>query len=265
MGTKRIPLSAAAAWFVALSGCLIVDESGAGSRSPSRPRPNRRGGDDAWDRAIRQPLPPGNLRITIDTFEFEAVDRTVFEAALKYQDPNATVAAGGLSGANGLLLFAAKGNFTAAFRAEVSRTRRVGSTQQFLTLMTGGRGRFDVLQSEPVSRLVLIPLYGGGAAVVRTIQERVTGSGLEVQVHSAGPEGVDLELAPYFTRAVDGGALLLHELKTRFTAIPGRPHAILADRRTDAAFAQNFFSMHVGTRRLEVVKVLTVDVGKPGD
>jgi hypothetical protein len=242
----------------ALSGCIVADDPHAGPSS--RPRRDRHG-DDAWNRALRQPLPPGNVRVTIDTLEFEAIDRTVFEAALRYKDPNVTVQIGGLSGRNGLLLFAAKGNFTAAFRAESPKMRRTGTRQEFLTLMPGSRGRLQVLQSEPVSRLVLIPLYGGGAAVVRTIQERVTGSGLEVQVHSAAPDGVDLELMPYFTRAVDGGALLVTELNTRFVAAPGQPYAILADRRTEAAFAQTFFSVASGTRRLEVIKVLTVQVG----
>lgn len=239
-------------------GCIIVDEPG--SASPRRRTRDR--WDEEWDRAVRQPLPKGNVRVTIDSFEFETIDRTVFEAALRYKDSNATIQMGSLTGVNGLLLFAAKDGFTGAFRAETSRARRIRTTQQFLPVMVGSRGRFEVLASIPLVRTIIIPIYGGGAAVVRTYEERVTGSGFEVAVHGEDERGVDLELTPYFNREADGDALIVTELRSRFTAVPGRPYVLMADRRRETAFAQTFFAAHAGERRLQVIKVLTVDVGR---
>lgn len=216
---------------------------------------------DPWREAQRQPLPPGNVRLTIDRIETDVTDRRAFEIALQYRDDSVTVQAGHLTGPNGLLVFAARNGLQAALRASHSRTRRRRLTRQFLVLMEGGEASFDVIQQRPVVWDVVIPLHLG-AVVVRTLRERITGTGMRVAVRGVGPRGVDLEITPYLRRASDGRELRIEELKTRLLLEPGRPYVFMMEGRQGSDFAAGFLSFGSGTRRTQVIQVLTVETSR---
>lgn len=241
-----------------LSGCT-ESTYGGGNRTGNGGTQSRT--TPEWEQARHAQVLPGHVRVVIDRFELETMDQDAFDLALRYRDENIDVSAGGLGGRNGITIAATRGGFSAALRYDQQHSRTRTMTQQFLLLMAGGEASFEVLHVEPVPRTVAFPIYGG-VAIVRTVETQVTGSGMAVRVLSSTPQQVDVELTPYFHGARRGESVVLTELRTRLTLIPGVPYVIAGNRQDTNNFASAFLSFRSQRGYGEVIHVLTVERGE---
>lgn len=215
------------------------------------------------DEIARMPIPRGNIRVTIDTFEFLDRDTAAFDLAVRYRDPNVGIGIGELYRTNGLIAFAAQKNFVAAFRAQSSKFRSSKHTSSFLVMADQSESRLEVLEKMPVPMLHVIPIYNG-AVLVRSVEYRVLGSGLYVRPVSIGPASVQLEVTP-FLATEDAGApsiTRITELTTRMVAEDGRPYVIMGSNEQAQSVGAAMFSYRSQTTMRRLLQVLTVDIGK---
>ena len=98
--------------------------------------------------------------------------------------------------------------------------------------------------------------------VATTVREQVTGSGLFLKVHRADQKSVDAELLPYFRRAKDGSALVIEELRTRVTLVPGVPYVVSSFQDHKNSFGHSFLTYSRGGRKRQITQVITAQVGK---
>ncbi len=210
---------------------------------------------DPWERYAQAPVPPGNVRVRVEAFEFAAEDRAAFDLALRYRDPSIAVSAGRLGGPNGLTLFAATGNFLAAFRAESRRYRSRRETTQSLLVAEGAEGSFQSVERRAAPAAVVIPVYDG-AVVVRTIRTEGTGSGMAVRPRPLPDGRLEIELTPWLASR-EGGGIRLTELSTRVAVRPGTPVVLLSADETSETLGTALLGLRssAGLRRTLLVLV----------
>ncbi len=245
---------AALAW-----GC----ESPPGADRPRAPR-EPWATAEMWKDAANQPLPPGVVRVKIERYEVDERDRQAIEAAIRYRDEQVDVSAGGLTGRNGLMIFAAESGVSGALRVRDDSRYTRRSSSQFLLLNEGTRGSLQMIEQSYRPWRVVVPVWRG-AVVVRTIRAEVTGTGMFVTVSKATPGAVTVRLTPYFDRrraaGRENGRIVINELQTTLTVVPGRPYVIMQDQRHDHALARGLLSHRSDEAHAQVIVVLTVDVG----
>lgn len=247
--------------FLFLAGC---EES-----ASSRPRRIDRPEEDMIEQtkreiaaARRRPLSPGNVKITLTRYETTVRDREGYDLVLAYRRKSVAVFAGRLAGANGALIFAARGGLVAALTARSARRQSESVTRQFLVTMVGFPARFEVVRRSTRAWTLILPVYQG-AVVVNTIREEVTGTGLRVKVLRATARRVVVELTPYFHGVRKrGGVIEVTQLTTRLSLIPGQAYVIMSDRRQARSFAATFFSSRSGRSATEVIQLIQVEMGK---
>jgi hypothetical protein len=232
---------------VLLSSCVMND------------RPRR----DPMDDYYRMPIPRGNIKVNIDTFEFLDRDTDAFDLALRYRDSSVSAGIGDIYRTNGLIAFAAQKNFVAAFRAQSTKFRSSRHTTSFLVMANESEGRLQVFEQAPVPVLHVIPIYSG-AVLVRTVEYRVLGSGLYVRPVSVGPTSVQLEVTPFLSYEDAGAPSITRivELTTRMVAEDGRPYVIMGSNDQSQSVGAAMFSYRSQTTSRRMLQVLTVEIGK---
>lgn len=234
---------------LALAGCVVEDR--------------RR--DDPFENAPSYRIPRGNIRVNIDTYEFSDREDQAFEAALGYRDASVDVGVGGIFRPNGLVLFAARRNFAAAFRAQTSRysTRRYWN--QFIVTAENSEARLDSIQQAPVATLHVIPVYNG-AVFVRNIEYKVLGSGFWVRPLSLGPTSAQVEITPWLAYS-DGDhpahdVVRITELSTRLVMEEGRPYVIMGSSEMVQSMGGALFTYRTTTSVRRLLQVLSIEIGK---
>lgn len=219
----------------------------AGCYEPRRREP------DPWEKYSNQPVPEGNVRIRVNYFEFDAVEREAYAAAARYKGEDVVVTAGDIS-ANGVGVWAVR----AAFLSEMRTTRR--DQEQFLLVADGFEGQMHVVESSPMPVTHVIPIYGG-AAIVRTIEQVVTGSGMYVKPQTQSDGSVLVELTPYVSYREGRGfsTIRITELSVTLRVKPGQPVVILAHEEREQSFGAAFFSARSSRGLRRVLQVLTVE------
>lgn len=214
------------------------------------PRPRE---PDPWEKYANQPVPAGNLRVRINTFEFEASEREAYGLAARYKSGDVVVTAGDIS-ANGVGVWAVR----AAFVSEMRTTRR--DQEQFLLMADGTEGQMHVVESSPMPVTRVIPIYNG-AVIVRTIEQVVTGSGMYVRPESQSDGTVLVEATPYVSYREGRGisTIRLTELSVTLRVRPGQPVVILAHEEAEESFGAAFFSARSSRGLRRVLQVLTVE------
>lgn len=204
--------------------------------------------------------PPRNVRIQIDRFEVDARDEEAFDLALRYRDAGPDVSDGALGGANGVVIFGADGRrLSAGLRAQRARGLQRESNQSFVVALEGSDAMLEATERRAVPVTVLVPVYRG-TAIVRTVEEEVTGGGFRVRIGRAERDAIELELAPYFHRARRDDVLVVTELAARIKVVPGRPIVIMAEHGSSAALAATLLSSRGRERTTEAILVLTASV-----
>ncbi len=217
---------------------------------------------DPWERyGVGGALPPGNVRVRVETYEFAAEDRAAFEMALGYRDPHVAIQAGGLGGTNGLTLFAATPEFAAAFRAESRRFRSRRTWEQFLVVADGQAADFQAVQQRLVPVQQVVRFYSG-AVLLQTVAGVVTGSGLSARPRIREDRRVDVELAPWISvqEGAAGRTIRVTELATRVTVEPGRPAVLMALDEARESFASAFLSTRSASGYRRMLQVLIVEI-----
>jgi hypothetical protein len=233
------------AWLLlALAGCY----------EPRRREP------DPWERYERGGVPEGNIRIRVETFEVDVSDGTAFDAAFRYKDDDVFVAGGDIYGSNGITVFGGNSEFLGAIRASrVGRwTRR--DNENFVLVADGHEAEMHVVQSSPMAVDHVIPVYGG-AVVVRTIEQAITGSGMLVRPTSQSDGTVLVEVTPFVSHA-EGGlrkTIRLVELQATLRVRPGKPVVLLSHRESRDTLGTYFFSWRSARGARKVLMVLTVE------
>ncbi len=233
-----------------LSACVVEDR--------------RRREDDEWDRAANYRVPKGNIKVNIETWEFSERDREAFDIALRYRDSKVDVGVGTVYGPNGLILFGAQRNFSAAFRASTSRSTSRRYWNQFIVTTENSDAQLNVIQQVPMPALTIIPVYSG-AVIVRNYQYRVTGSGLYVRPLSIGQSSVQLELTPFLSYQEENnpyGSVRITELTTRVVAQDGVPYVIMGSTEHNQTVGGALFTYRSQTEVRRILQVLTVEIGK---
>lgn len=208
-----------------------------------------------------QPVGKGNVRVNIQRLEITEKKRQLSSVLLRYRDKNATVSAGRLGGRNGLFLYGLKEDWQAGWRLEAQKSRSARQSRQFLVLMVGTRGAISLTQHRSQPVLVEIPVYDG-TALAYTIREEITGTGLDVHVVSTGPEGVLLELMPYFHARRKHGRIEVEKLATRILLKPGQPCVIGGQRTRKQSLGSGLFRLESRESTGETAIVLSVDTAK---
>jgi len=212
------------------------------------------------ERALRQPVPAGHVKVTVTRYELD--DRSDARRALfvRYQNPRLQAEAGAL-GAHGIEIYGVRDGLAAALSASRETSVREEAAQQFLLLLPGHPARFDVLQIRHEAWPVVIPVWRG-YEIAYTIREQVTGSGLRVQVVRAGADQVEIELLPYFHRAERRDLLEVQELATRLAVAPGATYVIASNRTSNRNFGSSLFTRRERDHSRESVILLRADVGQ---
>ncbi len=219
---------------------------------------SRREIEDYWAAAVEQtPLPDDAVRWTIERFVFEQAVSESFDIAARYRRPGVIVPAS-RSGAAGLSIFAARDELRGRLRGRTDRSERSEHTEQRLTLTEGGSARVAAIRTYPVVQRVVLPVYRG-ALVVETVERRVVGSGFTAMVHGVEPDGVDVELTPYFRRADGDEVIHVKSLSMRAVLRRGVPYVIMAEDAEEAEVAQTLLSWRSEQSRRRVVMMVTVE------
>lgn len=208
----------------------------AGCYGPERHRRT----DDEWDAARRAPVPAGNIRIQVETFEYDTAETV------------RAVASGSLVAewsSNGLAVLSWDARASTNWRRDRSYTYRAAS----LLVADGTEGSFDVVQEVPVRATAVIPVYGG-AVVVRSLEIVPVGTGFNVRPKKVDASHVDLEITPWM-RDIKRGVIAVTELSTRLRVEVGQPYMILQHEAQRETLGTFFFSR--GSRR--VMMILAVE------
>jgi hypothetical protein len=236
-----------------LASCILPGcQASPSARSMDQP--------DPYERLIQQPLPPGNVRISLERWHLDERDSQGFESFVRSRDPKLSASVGSPPLASGLNVFALRGDVSVVLGT--SQTRRTTRTRssQFVVLVPGSTAWMDVVRIDPRHGAWAVTWRGGRPIRVPS----VNGSVLRVGVGRADARGVQVRLEP-FLRSVagKGGVVRIDALKTQVTLTPGVPHVIMARRdRTDSA-ASAWLSSRTTSGRSQVVLVMRADVGKP--
>ncbi|MDA0840732.1 MAG: hypothetical protein O3B01_29710 [Planctomycetota bacterium] len=241
-----------------LSGCLPVEPYEDAYETRPKQQPIRELPDSPF-RTNR--VPPGNVSLSIETFEVEAKNRELIELALRYRDNNVKVGVGALGGKNGLVIYGAKGGLSGAMRATASSSSTNHVTTQSLLVAIGSYGVFKALRSEIGIRTIQIPVYRG-TVVISTILERVTGSGLGVKIYTADNEQVDAEVMPFFRRSRDGSVLGITQLKTRIMLIPGNTYVLMSHEDSSQTLGNALLTYERNGQRRKIIQLVTARVGE---
>jgi hypothetical protein len=212
--------------------------------------------EDPFERYANLPPPPGNLRVTVEHYEFEAADAAAFDLALRYRDNGVTLAGGSVYGPNGAIAFAGVRAFSAAFRAESRKFRSRDFRTFFLLVADGHEAELHVLTALPGTSTVVVPVYDG-AVVIRRYEFIPVGTSLLVKPTKKG-EVVDLEITPVISDRASG-AVRITELSTHLTVEPGRPTVLMSHEERRDTFGAFFFSRRAGSTTRRVLQVVTVE------
>jgi hypothetical protein len=236
---------------LALVGCVVED------RRSSR--------EDRFPEPQTYRVPKGNIGILVETYDFSEKEREAFDAALRYRDSSVEVGAGGVYGPNGMMLFGAQRNFSAAFRAQTSRTSSRRYTSNYLMTMENSEAQLISVDQAAVPTVHVIPIYNG-AVFVRSAEYRVTGSGMVVRPLSIGGTSAQVELTPFvsYVEKEHPGAdvVRLTELTTRVVVEDGRPYVIMSTSEQAQSVGTALFSYRGQSGARRILQVLTVTIGK---
>ena len=225
-----------------LAGCLDYNEE------------RRR--DDPFDRYERMGVGAGNIKVTVEQFEFDAADTAAFDAAFAYRDGNIAVGGGAIFGGNGATVFAGTRNFIAAFRADTEKYRSRTYNKTFQVVADGYEAQLQVVDRLTTSVTVVIPIYSG-TVLVKTYNVIPTGTMLAIKPRKRG-NIVDLEVTPVFAER-KGESVQVVELTTHLTVEVGRPYVIMAHEEAKESFGSAFFSRRAGSSTRKIMQVLTVE------
>ncbi|MDX1681816.1 MAG: hypothetical protein R3336_01735 [Phycisphaeraceae bacterium] len=211
--------------------------------------------DRAWQQALEQPVPPGNVRVVVDRYVLEEKRLAAVRVAMRHDDP--TIKVGGATDAhsNGLNVFVARSGLTARIRAEMSQQQQRRAQRQMLLTVPGYTATVQAVRYEAEPRTLLLPVFRG-VVLVRTLQQRVTGTGLAVTVHGAAGGMVYLSLKPWVRRRDDGKAIFIEELTTRVRVPAGRPVVVMARRDQPTSIGWQLFSWQETSGIHEVMMVV---------
>ena len=212
--------------------------------------------EDPFDRYERMPVGEGNIKITVELFEFDVEEATAFDAAFALRDRNVVVAGGGIFGNNGATVMAGGRDFVAAFRAQTEKYRSRSYTRTFQLVADGYEASLSVVDRVAAPVTFVVPITSG-AVVIRTYEVLPTGTMLSVRPKKNGPL-VDLEVTPVFMERA-GRSVRITELTTRLSVEPGRPYVIMARDEARESFGSAFFSKRHGRSSRRVMQVLTVE------
>jgi hypothetical protein len=207
-------------------------------------------------------VPPGNVKVNIDRYEFGRFDRDVFGAAADYRDHNVHVHASGPGVQHGLRIFAARDNLRAGLVASHRSTTYRSRSRGFALLLPGSTAQLDVVEISPQPYVVVISTYDGGALVAAGTEQVVTGSSMRVTVHDVSEDTVTLELLPYFHGEQRRGRLMVRELATTLVVPVGQPVVIMADQQQQQSLATQWLSRTSRSRQTQMIAVLTVETGR---
>ncbi|MBN2710999.1 MAG: hypothetical protein JXR97_00995 [Planctomycetes bacterium] len=225
------------------------------------------GEEDSIDATMRElerlksaPVPKGNVRINITRIEAEEgqVDLTRF--AVGYKDNNISVKTGHLGGRNGSEVFALKDGFFNGFKRSSKSYTHSKTTKQFMVLMPGSSASMQAVEEKRIYWAVVVPVWRG-SVLVSTIEERVTGTGMNVRVNSANSNNVSVELLPYFNRAERRGRIEVNELRTSLNLRPGVPYIIAGNEESSDNFSRSFLGYMDGKKRKNMAIIISADVG----
>jgi hypothetical protein len=220
---------------------------------------SRREVEDYWEKAIEDtPLPDDAARVTVERFVFEQATGEGFDIAGRYRRPGVIVPASRSGAAAGLSIFAARDELRGRLRVRAERAERSEHTEQRLALTEGGSAGIAAIRSYPVVQRVVLPVYHG-ALVVDTIERQVVGSGFTATVHGVEPDGVDVELTPYFRGADEDEVIHVKSLSMRAMLRRGVPYVIMAEDTEEAEVAQTLLSWRSEQSRRRVVMMVTVE------
>jgi hypothetical protein len=243
---------------ILLAGCLPMETYDDPNETTPRNTPTRELPDHTF-RTNR--VPPGNVSLSIETYEIEAKSRELIELALRYQDKNVKLKVGSLGGKNGLIIYGTKGGLAGAMRATASRSSTHRVTTQSLLVAIGRYGVFEALRSQIGIRTIQIPVYRG-TVIISTILERVTGSGLGVKIHRANAEVIDAEVMPFFRRARDSSVLGITQLKTRINLIPNNTYVLMSHEDNQQTLGNALLTYDRQGQRRKIIQLITARVGE---
>ncbi len=204
-------------------------------------------------RQLADAVPPGNIRVQIETYEFDTTDVAAFGVAVRYADEDVGIEGAAGWRTNGLRIFAVSANFSAEFALDTRNYKSRRNTTASLLVADGYEGSLDVVQEIPVQAVTVIPIYRG-AVVLRTLEIVPVGSGFAVRPRSVDASTVDIALTPWL-RDFRRGAIEVTELSTQLRVPVGRPIVIMQHESREQTIGTFFFSSGA-RRRLMVLTVM---------
>ena len=210
--------------------------------------------DRPWIEHPLPDVPPGNIKITIDTFRVSDEECAAFDLAMKFEDRAAVVAVGGPLHQNGFSVMAGVRRFVVDFRAQAASYGSFRHESAFIIVADGHEASLSVVRGLPRVDAIEVPVMHAGA-VLRTVRLLPTGSGFSVVARHAGGRAVDLQLTPWILDD-NGREVVFAEASAHLVVEAGRPYAISGVGHLGRAV----FSRWTETSRGRTLQVLTVEL-----
>ena len=212
--------------------------------------------------AIRPTVPPGRVRINVDRLQFDGGDGQVRTWASNYRNSKAEPVRIISNHNTGLVLYPCRVGLTSLLMMDREPPYPRLRNDQSVLLMPAIPSRIELLPSTPYTRMIEVPIYSTATKqAVGYRNERVTGSGLLVEVLNIEGRNVRLELTPYFVRAVDNSELMIEDLRTVVDLPNGQPVVMMSSTSGGNEMTRDLFSRPNGERREWALLVISADVG----
>lgn len=205
-------------------------------------------------------VPPGNVRVTVDVWEFAEADAGAFGAVAAGFDAKAPVAVGVFLKDNGIAVRAGRRDFVAWFRAEAAKFRSQSFRSGTLLIAEGHEGSFSIVRREGEAIELEVPVYHG-AVRVRTLRVLSEGSGFRVTPIPREGGQVDLRLSPWLMNP-EGRETVLAEVETRLAVEPGRPYVFFEEAVREARLGAVLLGRRSAVAERRVVMAVTVEVAR---
>lgn len=148
---------------------------------------------------------------------------------------------------NGFQLAVLTGNSAFGFEATERKNRSTTVTEQLITVLNATPGRLQVGEIGPHSRFVLVPARGGRLVPAHIIEERATGSWLEVEAEIIDPERelIRMTIRPEVSFIKNNGLLDLKTLQATVTVPNGGWLLVGGNPQQRNSLGTAFFSKNI--------------------